>query len=489
MIYQLGLVLFVYTIGLSSGRQFFAAFRLKGLRDNLFVAGMLTFGAMLTIVAFYILKLQPAVAAGLFCGSLTNTAALAGVIEYLKTHTGSQNVDLALSQPVVAYSMCYPGGVIGIILAIHFAHRFWKVDYSAEAKSLSETASHSRKLSNRTVKVTRDEPTQLTIEELNTRHKWDLAFGRVKHATSYSVACATTKLVLGDLVSIVGSQEDLDKAVTVFGETSDERLDLDRREMDYRRVFVSNPKIAGQRVGDLHLTNLFGATITRVRRGDIEMLANDDMVLELGDRIRVVARRHDMDAITRFFGDSYRALSEVDVLTFSLGIAVGLLVGMIPLYQSDSLSLRLGFAGGPLVVALILGSLGRSGPLLWTIPYNVNLTLRQFGLVLFLAGVGTRAGFAFLSTLQQGGGLKILLAGFSITLVVAWLTLWIGYRLLKIPMSLLIGMVAGLQTQPAALGCALEKTGNDLPSIGYSTVFPGALVLKIILAQLIASVL
>lgn len=489
LVYQLGLVLFVYTVGLSSGRQFFAAFRRKGLRDNLLVTGMLASAALLTIAAHFVLKLRPALSAGLFCGSLTNTPALAGVIEYLKLHAAGESAERALAEPVVAFSLCYPAGVIGVILAIQSARRFWKIDYDAEAAALRETAALSRKLFNRTVRVTREEPTQLSIEELCTRHTWDVAFGRMKHGEKFSVASASTRLASGDLVSVVGSNEDLDRVVAVFGEVSNERLDLDRSEMDYRRVFVSNPKIAGQKLGDLHLPQQLGAAVTRIRRGDIEMLAHDDTVLELGDRVRVVARREDMDAVARYFGDSYRALSEVDVLTFSLGLALGLLVGMIPLYQSGSLTIRLGFAGGPLVVALILGALGRSGPLLWTLPYSANLTLRQVGLVLFLAGIGTRAGFAFVSTLQQGGGGGILIAGIVITLSVALLTLWIGYRVLKIPMSLLMGMLAGLQTQPAVLGFALEETRNDLPNIGYAAVFPAALILKIILAQLLVSLL
>jgi putative transport protein len=202
-----------------------------------------------------------------------------------------------------------------------------------------------------------------------------------------------------------------------------------------------------------------------------------------------VGRRKDMDAIARYFGDSYRALSEVDVLTFSLGLSLGLLAGLVPLYHNASLTIRLGFAGGPLVIALMLGALGRTGSLLWTLPYSANLTLRQLGLILFLSGIGTRAGFSFVATLQHGGGISILIAGALITCVVALLALWIGYRLLKIPMSQLMGILAGIQTQPAVLAFALEETGNELPNLGYAAAFPIALIMKIILAQVIVSML
>jgi len=484
-VYQLGLVLFVYTVGLSSGRQFFASFRRKGLRDNLFIAAMLLVAAGVALAEHVALRFHPALTAGMFAGALNNTPALASVLDYLRLHVEPAEADRVLAMPVVAFSLCYPMGVFAMLMSLPIARRLWKIDYAAEAKSLRDAAALSRRLFNRTVKVTRDEATQLSIQELCTRHTWDVAFGRMKHEGEFSIASATTRLQHGDLVSVVGSQEDLDRIVGVLGESSDERLDLDRSEMDYRRIFVSNPKIAGHRLGELNLAQQLGAAVTRIRRGDVEILAHDDFVLELGDRVRVVARREDMDAVAKFFGDSYRALSEVDVLTFNLGLALGLLVGMIPLYQNAGLTVRLGFAGGPLVVALVLGALGRSGPLLWTLPYSANLTLRQLGLVLFLAGIGTRSGFAFVSTLQQGGGLSIFIAGTIVTVVMTLVTLWVGYRLLKIPMSLLMGMMAGLQTQPAVLGYALEQTKNELPNIGYAAVFPGALILKIILAQVL----
>jgi putative transport protein len=207
------------------------------------------------------------------------------------------------------------------------------------------------------------------------------------------------------------------------------------------------------------------------------------------DRVRITARREDLNVISRFFGDSYRSLSEIDILSFSLGIGLGLLVGMIPIPLPGGLVFRLGFAGGPLLVALILGALGRTGFMVWTLPYSANLTLRQIGLIMFLAGVGTRAGYAFVSTLGQGNGILLFVAGTLITTLTALATLWIGYRLLKISMSLLIGILAGLQTQPAVLGFALEQTENDLPNLGYASMFALAVVVKIIMAQLLVAFL
>jgi putative transport protein len=363
------------------------------------------------------------------------------------------------------------------------------VDYAQEAQHLRGLGATNVRLQNRTIWVTRPEATRETLHDLAHRPDWEVIFGRLKRNGQVSLVGAQTHLEVGDLVSVIGAPEDLDRVTAYLGQGSSEQLELDRSQLDFRRIFVSNPKIAGHRLRDLNLPQQYGAIVTRLRRGDIEFLPHGDTVLELGDRVRVVTPRQNIEAVATLFGDSYRTLSEIDMLTFSLGLGLGLLLGSVVFSLPGGVTLKLGFAGGPLVVALILGALGRTGPLIWSLPYSANLTLRQIGLILFLAGVGTRAGYAFLTTLTQGGGLYILGAGAVVTCVVALLTLWIGYWLLKIPMSLLSGMLAGLQTQPAVLGFALEQTGNDLPNIGYATVFPVATIAKILLAQVLLSLL
>jgi putative transport protein len=489
VIYQLGAVLFVYTLGLSGGPSFFASFRGKGLRESAFVIAMLVGAAGLAVAAHFLLHLTPTLTAGMYAGSLTNTPALAGVLDYVKANAAPAALDAMTAEPVIGYSITYPMGVIAVIASILAVKRLWKVDYAAEARSLMALGGTSQHLINRTIRVTRVEPNGETLQKLTRIHGWDVNFGRLKRDGKVALASGDTVLVPGDLVSLVGTVEELAEVTAYLGQESEEHLDLDRSEFDYRRMFVSNPKLVGQTLGDLNLPQQFGALATRVRRGDIEMLARDDMVLELGDRVRITARREDMDAISRFFGDSYRALSEIDVLSFSLGIGLGLLVGLIPIPLPGGLVFKLGFAGGPLLVALVLGALERTGPLVWTLPYSANLTLRQIGLIMFLAGVGTRAGYAFVSTFGQGGGISLFIAGTVITTLTALTTLWIGYRLLKISMSLLIGLLAGLQTQPAVLGFALEQTGNDLPNLGYARMFALAVIVKIIVAQLLVAFL
>ncbi|KAF0218842.1 MAG: putative transport [Geobacteraceae bacterium] len=485
IVYMLGLALFVYAIGLSSGPTFVASLKRDGVRNNLLVMGVLVFATGLAVLAGRLLHLKGTLTAGLFAGSLTNTPALAGALETIKHTVPAAALEQMLSEPVVAYSITYPVGVIGMVLSISLAQRVWKVDYAQEAKKLRTFGAAGESLRNCTIRVTCAEATEETIEELSHRHDWDVMFGRIKHDGHFTLALPQAKLVIGDLVTVVGPSEDLERVARFIGERSEEEINLDRSEFYFRRIFVSNPQVAGRRLKDLNLQERFGAVVTRVRRGDDDFIPHDDMALELGDRVRVLTHRDQMGEVSAFFGDSYRAVSEVDILTFSLGLALGLLLGIMPIPLPGGISLKLGFAGGPLVVALILGTVGRTGKMVWSLPYSANMTLRQIGLVLFLAGIGTRAGYGFFSTFTKGGGVSIFAAGIVITCAAALIALWVGHRLLKIPMSLMIGMLAGMQTQPAVLGYALEQTGNDLPNVGYASVYPIATIAKILFVQLL----
>lgn len=487
IVYMLGLALFVYTVGLSSGPSFTASLLREGVRDNLFITSVLVGAAALTLVMHKVFHLKTFITVGMFAGSFTNTPALAGALETIKHLAPPESLNLLLAEPVVGYSIAYPMGVIGVVLAISIVQRLWKTDYPLEAKSLHRFGTSNEPLLVRTILVTSDEAVTGTIRELGRRHNWRVMFGRIKRQGHFLLAEPGAMLQLGDLVAVVGAGEDLEEVTALLGEQSSEDIQHERSEFDFRRIFVSSQSVVGRKLRDLHLSDLYGAKITRIRRGDDDFLPHGAMTLELGDRVRVLAPRENMAAVTEFFGDSYRAVSEVDILTFSFGLALGLLLGSIPLPLPGGITFRLGFAGGPLIVALVLGTLGRTGRLVWSLPYSANMTLRQIGLVFFLAGIGTRAGYGFLATFTNGGGLTVFFAGAALTVSAALVTLWIGHRLLHIPMSLLIGMVAGLFTQPAVLGYALEQTENDLPNVGYASVYPVAMIVKILLVQALLS--
>ncbi|MCB8966492.1 MAG: transporter [Ardenticatenaceae bacterium] len=489
IIFLLGLVIFVYTVGLSSGPGFFSSFRRKGLRDNLFVVGMLTLAALITIAAHFILGLKATITAGMFAGSLTNTPALAGLLDTIRNTAPAGQLDQLLTEPVIGYSVAYPMGVLGMILAVAIMQRLFKVNYSVEAKKMGGFHLVEQDLYTQTVRVTRSETVGASLRELRQRYNWNVVFGRLQRGDEISLATGDTVLQLNDLLSIVGTPDDVQTAVPILGELTDIHLEFDRSQYDYRRIFVSNPAVVGRRLSELRLPQEHGAIVTRVRRGDIDLLAHGDTMLELGDRVRVVSRRKDLSEVSHLFGDSYKALSELNLLSFGLGLTLGLLLGLVPIPLPGGVVFKLGFAGGPLIVALVLGAIGRTGPLVWNLPYSANLTLRQVGLILLLAGIGIRSGYTFFTTFAQSGGISIFLAGTIITCVTAFVTLWIGYKVLKIPYGMLIGMLSALQTQPAVLGFALEQSENELPNIGYALVFPIATIVKILFAQLLLTLL
>lgn len=483
IVHQLGLALFVYNVGLSSGPGFFASLRGRGLRDNLFILSMILGAAGLTVGLHFLLALRPAMTAGLFAGSLTSTPSLAAAVDYLK----GRGVEVGLSEPVVGYSLGYPVSILSMILTIYIVQRLWKVDYAAEARQVG--AGVNDPITNITVRVTKPELAGLTIREVVEQHQLKAVFGRLKHDQHYEVVGWKTRLHVGDLLTVVGSDPELERVALALGEVAEEHADMDRGEVDTRRMFVSNPKVAGMRIKDLALPQKHGAVITRVRRGDVDLLPHADMVLELGDRVRVLARRNVLSEVAGYFGDSVKALSEINITSWAFGLALGILLGTVPIPIPGGITLKLGMAGGPLVVALLLGNIHRTGTFVWTLPYSANMTLRQIGLIFFLAGVGTRSGYEFYTTLVTGTGLPMLGAAAVIVCTTAFLTLWIGHRLLKIPMGLLVGMLAGLQTQAATLGFTLEQTKNELPNVGYATIYPLAMVSKIVLAQVLLALL
>lgn len=488
ILYQLGLVLFVYCIGLNNGQGFFRALRSGGLRSNLLVVAALLLATAGAALIHTLIGLNSAQTAGLYAGSLTNTPALAAVIESIKLTTPANLQEQLLNDPVVGYSIAYPMGVLGMILALSLAQRWWKPDYAKEAQDLQHLGAVSEDLVSETIRVTNNEACQATVSELLQTFPRHVIFARRRHGQEVSLVTGSTQLTVDDQVSVIGPPDEVKTMVAQLGEVENEQLADDRSLFDFRRVFVSSPQVIGHTIGELQLPDRFGALVTRLRRGDMELLATANMVLEPGDRIRVVALRSRMREVTDFFGDSYKALSEIDFLTFALGLVIGLLVGQIPIPIPGG-EFRLGIAGGPLIVALVLSTIERTGPLVWVVPYSANLTLRQFGVVLFLAGIGTRAGYAFVSTLLSSGGLLLFLSGAVLTWATALITLWVGYKLLKIPLSLLSGVLSGLQTNPAILSYATKQTDNDIPNIGYATVYPAAMIIKIVLAQLLLTLL
>jgi putative transport protein len=489
LVYELGLAVFVYAMGLSISNSFWAAFSREGMKKNAVV-----FLVMLTSTGFVVLLARlmgfnARYAAGLLTGSFTNMPALAGVIERVKTMAGVGPVELA--QPTVASAIAYPIGVLVPMLIIFVSAKVFRVNLREEADGLKDYQTGHQKLEVWTLRVTRPEAEAMTERDLCAVGKFRAVFGRVLRKADLLLPGPEFRLKLDDLVTVVGSPDDLAQMEALLGERSHLELDRDQSALDATRVFVSRRDVVGVPLGKLDLVNQHQAIITRVRRGDLWFVPDGDTVLELGDRVRVTTRRDNLEAIEEFFGDSYRDLSEVSFLTFAMGLAAGLALGQVPIPLGQGIIFKLGFAGGPLAAALVLGRFHRIGSLVWNFPYSANHTIRQFGLVLFAAGIGVLSGEGFRAILSKDASVLPLFLGaaFLVCFVADSLTMLLGYKVFRIPLNVMFGILAGTHTQPVVLGYANHHTGNDLPNVGFATVYPLATILKIVLAQVLLALI
>lgn len=479
VIFQLGLVLFVYSIGISSGQAFFKSYKKNGLRDFMFILAMLILSGIISILLAFALGIDAAKITGIYAGSTTNTPALAGVLDYMQGNGLGESIDS--KNVVVGYSYSYPMGVLGSIIAIVIVQKFLKIDFKKEREQLKADYPIGDDLTSMSIEILNDEAIDVELRDLKKSQRWNVTFGRVSIQSETSLASYQQKFKKGDQVLAVGSKEELLRVAKFMGRVSDKKLSWYRGDYDSRRIFVSNPKVVGRSLASLNLDEKYGAIITRIRRGDIDMLAKGSTVFQQGDRVRFVARRKDLKNLAKFFGDSYQEVSKVNLFSFGLGIGIGLLLGLFELSLGDSFTFKLGYAGGPLIVALILGALGRTGPIVWTLPYSANVTLQQIGLILLLSAVGVKSGNSFVESFASDG-FTMIAASAVISILGALITIWVGYKIVKIPFSLLMGIVSN---QPAILDFANARSGNNIPTFGYTMVFPIALIIKIVLAQLI----
>lgn len=484
MLYEIGLIIFVYMVGLQAGPGFFAALARRGLGMNLVAGFTVLFGVLIAVLYGYATGLRPEYVAGIFSGGMTNTPALAAAVEMLKSGADPEGGNLA-SLPIVGYSITYPFAVIFPIVSLYVLSRIWKVDFQSEASQIAkEESSDELKVAVRDFLVTNGTIGSKKIKAARIMEATGAVLSRWKRGGKVSPVKNDTVFQKGDVVVAVGSLEKLDAVGLMLGEESEEHIELDRAQMDFRTMYVSRSEIVGKHTGDLPIQELYGANITRVRRGDVEFVPGPKTTLEMGDRIRVVALREKMKEVSDFFGDSIKRVSETEIISPAFGMVLGVLVGMFPIVLPDGSSVSLGFAGGPLVVALVLGKLGRTGPMHWNIPQPVNLSLRQFGLLIFLAGVGLRAGNGFWEQFQQNG-LELLVGGFLVTILPIAFSVILFRLVLKLDLTRISGAIAGIQTQPAVLASAHTMTGTDLPAVSYATVFPVVMILKIIAVQII----
>ncbi|AMA00674.1 aspartate:alanine exchanger family transporter [Corynebacterium glutamicum] len=477
LIYVVGLSLFVYTIGLEAGPGFFTSMKTTGLRNNALTLGAIIATTALAWALITVFNIDAASGAGMLTGALTNTPAMAAVVDALPSlidDTGQ--LHLIAELPVVAYSLAYPLGVLIVILSIAIFSSVFKVDHNKEAE---EAGVAVQELKGRRIRVTvADLPALENIPELLNLH---VIVSRVERDGEQFIPLYGEHARIGDVLTVVGADDELNRAEKAIGELIDGDPYSDV-ELDYRRIFVSNTEVVGTPLSKLQ--PLFkDMLITRIRRGDTDLVASSDMTLQLGDRVRVVAPAEKLREATQLLGDSYKKLSDFNLLPLAAGLMIGVLVGMVEFPLPGGSSLKLGNAGGPLVVALLLGMINRTGKFVWQIPYGANLALRQLGITLFLAAIGTSAGAGFRSAISDPQSLTIIGFGALLTLFISITVLFVGHKLMKIPFGETAGILAGTQTHPAVLSYVSDASRNELPAMGYTSVYPLAMIAKILAAQ------
>ncbi len=466
---QIGLVLFAYCVGVNSGPTFFDSLR-RGGRAIALVAITLVLAAGVAIGVGALLGLEPALVAGAYTGALTNTPALAAATEQL----GS-------SLPTVGYSVTYIVGVVGMLLAAGSA-----LTGKTEPK-VSAVPEPEPELTMLSVRV--DRAGLPSLRQLVADFDGRIRFSRVRHNRVVTIATDDMVPELGDVVSVVGPESVVAQVADRLGHVSTLHLELDRRELDFRRIAVSSSAVAGRSLAELDLLSRFGATATRVRRGDIDFLATDDFIVHVGDRFRITAPKSRMGEISAFFGDSEHGASALNPVGFMLGIVIGLAIGLIAIPLPGGAKLSLGIAGGALVAGLVLGRLHRTGPVLWSVPYPTANALGEYGMLAFLAYAGSTSGSKLVAALQTDVGPRLFVAGLVITGFAALMLRIVGPRWGGLSGATLAGAMGGSQTQPAVLAFANDRTGADpRVSLGYALVYPAAMIIKVLVAPLIGLV-
>ncbi len=484
---EFGLILFVFTIGMQIGPGFFASLKKGGLPANLCAAAVVIGGAGLTVLIAWLLGIGPVAAAGLFSGATTNTPALGAAQQALAVVPGVDASAKAL--PALAYAVAYPGGVFGIIFCILLLRVMFGIRPERELEAFErERRGVQSPLNRRNLLITNPNLDGLAIGAIPGLRETNITISRVQHAGSEAVCVATPDAIIhtGDTILAVGSVNALEDFRRIVGEHSDADLMVLSPHILFQRAIVTKKQVLGKTLRQLELHTTYNVVVTRFMRGDVEMPADHDTRLHFGDTLQVVGDQQGLEQVVALLGDSPKALLTTNFLPVFLGLALGVAVGLIPFaIPGLPVPVRLGLAGGPLVVAIALSRIGHIGRVVWYFPAGVNQALRELGIVLFLACVGLKAGSQFIATLLSPQGLTWLLAGFCITLLPILVVGIVGRAVLKMNYVTLSGIIAGSMTDPPALGFANALLKSDAPSEAYASVYPLTMLLRIICAQLL----
>ena len=479
---EFGLILFVYTIGIQVGPGFFSSFRSSGLKLNLLATALVVMGGVVAIAIHRYWGYPLDVILGIYSGAVTNTPSL-GAGQLMMNQVGGNGNIMGLS-----YAVAYPFGICGILLSMWLIRLFFRINIESESRlySLQSGTGHSG-LHTMNVEVKNLNLDGLTLAEIPDLDDGSVICSRLKRHDELVVPKSDTVVRVGDYLHLVGEKKALKKLRLVIGEEVATSLSTQGTDMRVARVVVTNEKILGKSIGELQLKDKFDVVVSRLNRAGIELVPTLHSSLQFGDILNLVGRQEAIDSVAGIVGNVQNKLQQVQMLPVFIGIGLGVLVGSIPFYVPGiSVALKLGLAGGPLVVALLLSRIGSIGKLYWFMPPSANLALREIGIVLFLSVVGLKSGGDFIHTLVEGEGLNWMVCGVAITLIPLLIVGMIGRIWGHLNYLTLCGLLAGSMTDPPALAFANAiNPDSDASSLSYATVYPLVMFLRIISPQIL----
>lgn len=483
-----GLILFIYSIGLQVGPGFFSSFKKGGITLNLLAGGIVLLGVLVTIAFYYILdgRVSMPMLVGIMSGAVTNTPGLGAAQEALRqAHDAGQITEIP--QIALGYAVAYPLAVVGIITSIILMRVIFRVNLSNEAKELEkDDESLQEKPERLTIKFTNKAISGKTLHQVKQIIGRKFVISRMMRNDEFFIPQSDTILKTDDILLTVASVVDAESIIAFMGEKSEMNWKESEKQLVSRRIVITRSEINGKTLGDLKLRTIYGVNITRVNRSGIDLLGSTNLVLQVGDRVMVVGELEAINKVEKLLGNALKKLNEPPIITIFVGIFLGILFGSIPFYfPGMPMPVKLGLAGGPLIVAILIGRFGYKMKLITYTTLSANLMLREIGITLFLASVGLASGGKFVETVFTGNGLMWVGLGVAITMIPLLIMGFIGRKFTKVNYYTLMGLMAGSTTDPPALAYSNSIAVNDQPAVAYSTVYPLTMFLRVIAAQLL----
>lgn len=477
---EFGLILFVYTIGLQVGPAFFSSFKKEGLRLNGLAALVVALGSVLTYALCRWGGVDAASAVGLYSGAVTNTPSLAAAEQALKDVPGL--AEEALRRPGIGYALAYPFGILGTILAMILARWVFGVDEAAEARE----AEAKPGFSHMSILVENKNFDGLSVERIPALEALKVRVSRILHEGTVSVAQGDTQVRVGDTLLAVGAKEKLEELALMVGRPSDKDLRAMPSAITNSRIIATRPEVLGKTLEELDLEDRYGVVVTRVARAEIEFMAGPGYRVHFGDALNAVGEEASLKQAAALLGNSPKTLNHPQLIPVFVGISLGVLLGQLPIVlPGTGTVVRLGLAGGPLVVAVLLSRIRQIGTVSWYMPISANFMLRELGIILFLACVGLKAGDRFAETLLRGEGLYWMACASLITFVPLAAVAALARLRYKTTYATLCGLLAGSMTDPPALSYANARVPSGAASLAYATVYPLVMLLRVVSAQLL----